>query len=108
MIAKNLIFKVLTNCHAYFTIQNVEFEWDENKNTSNIAKHRIAFADAATIFMKPHAVIVSTFSKEPRFMAIGMLREHIITVVFTRRGKVIRIISARRARHDEKEIYRAL
>ena len=83
------------------------FEWDENKRQSNIVKHGIDFADAVTIFEKFVNTVPSknTDCGEQRLVTTGMLNGREITVVHTRRGDNLRIISARRARVEERIAY---
>lgn len=81
------------------------FEWDENKNFANTEMHGIDFTDAAIIFSQPYLRKRSDVAVEERFVAIGLLADIEIAVVYTLRGDVCRIISARRARSNEREIY---
>jgi uncharacterized DUF497 family protein len=83
------------------------FEWDEHKRISNIEKHHIDFEDAATIYegFAITAPSPRTDMDEERFISIGLLRGIEIVVVFTMRGDTRRIISARRARKNEREKY---
>lgn len=82
------------------------FEWDEDKKTSNLVKHGIDFEDATEIFNGPILLRQSNRNNEERWVAIGCLDERLIAVAFTRRARVIRIISARRARENEERAYR--
>jgi uncharacterized DUF497 family protein len=91
-----------------FTNPLAAFEWDDNKNDANVEKHGIAFESALKIFSDRVWITPSDRSSEPRFKAVGLLDENIITVIFTRREYVIRIISARKARKEESFTYRAL
>ena len=84
----------------------VSFEWDERKNLLNFGKHGIDFDDASEIFYGPIIFRQSDRNNEERWIAIGSLEDRLITVVFTRRKDVIRIISARRARKNEEREYR--
>ena len=84
----------------------VSFEWDERKNRLNLAKHGIDFDDASEVFYGPIVLRQSDRNNEERWIAIGSLEDRLITVVFTRRADVIRIISARRARKNEEREYR--
>ena len=86
------------------------FEWDSEKEKSNIEKHNgITFKMAAQVFFDPHVLIKydakhSTVSEE-RWKAIGMAGD-ILFVVFTERGNdTIRIISARPAQTEEINEY---
>jgi hypothetical protein len=45
---------------------------------------------------------------EDRFLVIGRLNNRILSVVITYRGRSIRIISARRARRDEEDLYEGI
>jgi uncharacterized protein len=82
------------------------FEWDDDKSRANLGKHGIDFDDAIEVFYGPIVVRQSDRNNEERWLAIGSLEDRLITVVFTRRTDVIRIISARRARKNEEREYR--
>jgi len=85
----------------------MEFEWDEAKNKSNIEKHGIDFNDVRQVFDKP--VIAKEDERfdygEKRIIAIGLLLEFVVVIVYTIRNTVIRIISARLANTNEKQKY---
>lgn len=83
-----------------------EFEWDEEKNEVNAAKHGIDFDEAAEVFYGFIVVRRSDRNDEKRWNAIGISSEKLIAVTFTMRGANIRIISARRARKNEERDYR--
>lgn len=82
------------------------FEWDADKNRQNIEKHGIDFEEAIEVFYGWYVVRPSDRSGEKRWIAIGETETRTIVVVFTWRGGQIRIISARRARRNEKRAYR--
>lgn len=86
----------------------MEYIWDENKNLSNIKKHKIAFDDALRIFEgRTIERIDDRFDYgETRVYAIGMVNGLEITVIYTDldTGKR-RIISAWRAEPHEKRAY---
>ena len=51
----------------------MEFEWDERKARTNLRRHRIDFADAATVFEDHRAVTVTDeYADEERYATIGM------------------------------------
>ena len=75
----------------------VRFEWDEDKDIENQAKHNVSFSLAQHTFLDPNRIIaedVSHSSEEDRFYCIGHVGENIMTVRFTYRGNVIRIYGA--------------
>jgi uncharacterized DUF497 family protein len=81
------------------------FEWDESKRQSNLAKHHIDFQDAIRIFDRPTLEKATRSHGEDRVLAIGLLEDVEIVVVYVIRGKRRRIISARRAHRDERKDY---
>ncbi len=75
----------------------MNFEWDDGKNTANLAKHHVSFFEAQHAFADPKPVITKdmTHSKiEECFYCFGKVENGILTVRFTHRDKVIRIIGA--------------
>lgn len=92
----------------------MRFEWDENKNQSNISKHGIDFEQAKQIFEDPNLLTYedTRFNYEEfREIAIGQLllttqQQLIIAlVVYTDRDGIIRLISARKASKQERKEY---
>lgn len=86
----------------------MRFEWDDEKNKSNILKRGFDFADAWEIFEAP--VLVGLDDRvdygEDRWIGVGILRGHIIVVVFTERdAETIRLISLRKASRNERIKY---
>lgn len=84
----------------------MEFAWDPTKNERNIEKHGIDFVRAKEIFGAPYWSQRSDRDGEKRWIAVGPLDGRLITVIYTRRSGRIRLISARRARTNEREEYR--
>jgi len=73
------------------------FEWDENKNKSNIKKHGVSFDDAKRVFDDPNRVTLfdeGHSQTEDRYSCIGYVDDGILTVRFTLRDTAIRIIGA--------------
>ena len=69
-------------------------------------KHKIAFEDATDVFNdKNRLEYVSDKQGETRYLTIGKAFQAIISVVYTVRDLIIRIISARRASQDERRAY---
>ena len=84
----------------------MEFEFDPAKSESNREKHGIDFVDAQELWDDPNHLIVPARSiTEVRYALIGRWRNKIWTCIFTPREENLRIISARRARENEKEGY---
>lgn len=82
----------------------MEFEWDENKNQRNQAKHGINFEEAALIFRGATATKID--DREAREISTGLLGEQVVIVlVHTDREGVTRIISARTANREERKAY---
>jgi uncharacterized DUF497 family protein len=88
----------------------VKFEWDEDKNRTNIGKHGIDFEDAKEVFNQPTIEIASDRKNEERTAAYGYLEGHPLVVVYTERGNsTYRLISARLAtQSEEQELIRRL
>jgi uncharacterized protein len=73
------------------------FEWDAEKDQANQIKHGVSFATAQYAFADQQRVIAKdeTHSdSEERFYCFGQVSEGILTVRFTYRADVIRIIGA--------------
>ncbi len=84
-----------------------DFEWNSTKSVSNKEKHGISFKEATFVWEDPERIEITAITKqeEERTMIIGMISPKIYAVVVTYRTSKIRIISARRARIKEMEIY---
>ena len=83
------------------------FEWDEEKRNRNVEKHGIDFVRAKEIWDRK---VIERPSPQPdhgeaRHMAIGLVDGVCVTVIYTWREEKRRIISARKARKNEKEDY---
>ena len=85
---------------------NIEaFEWDESKRQINWREHNIDFLDARRIIDEPIFIRRSDRKGEVRFLVYGFIEALEVVVICTFRGKHCRIISARRARRDERKKY---
>jgi hypothetical protein len=84
----------------------MEFEWDEGKNTLNIAKHGLSFYEAQDAFFDKQRIILNDAthsSVEKRYFCIGKTsRGGIVTARFTIRIGHIRIIGAGYWRRGKK------
>lgn len=89
----------------------MEFEWDDAKAASNLAKHGVSFPEAASAFGDPLAALFDDpdhSDEETREILVGYSdRNRLLIVSFTERDERLRIISARvangseRRRHEE-------
>ena len=87
----------------------MDFEWDDVKAASNLAKHGIDFVDSIGALLDPYRIedIDDRFAYgEDRIRTIGMTRGNILFVVTTMRDEnLCRILSARRATRHEQDRY---
>jgi uncharacterized protein len=89
-------------------MNNDIFEWDEAKAAKNYARHGVTFEAARDVFKDPFAIEQIDDRKdygEERFIIIGMASGRLLVVVYTMRGEIIRIISARGAEPYEQRQY---
>jgi uncharacterized DUF497 family protein len=85
-----------------------EFEWDDAKASANEAKHSVRFDYAAAVFFDENRLDLDTTrveDSEERRKAIGFIEGKLYTVVYTLRGSVCRLISARRSNAKESSSY---
>jgi uncharacterized protein len=85
-----------------------EFEWDDAKASANLAKHRVNFAYATIVFLDAERLDLDVSrpeDHETRRKAVGLIEGRLFTVVYTVRGRVTRIISARRSNTMERNAY---
>ena len=78
-------------------MNKAQFEWDENKNRENQEKHRVPFNLAQYAFSDPNRVIAEDASHsqtEQRYYCFGKVGDRIMTVRFTYRKRMIRLIGA--------------
>jgi uncharacterized protein len=82
------------------------FEYDDTKSNLNLEKHGIDFAMAQELWNDPDLIEVQARSEnEPRFLIVAQLANKHWSAVITYRGNTIRIISVRRSRKLEVELY---
>lgn len=87
----------------------MEFEFDPQKSEGNKKKHGIDFNEAEELWEDPDLIEIPVkTSDEPRFLVIGKISEKHWSGVITYRGEKIRIISVRRSRKEEVDIYEGL
>jgi len=90
----------------------VEFEWDEHKAATNLAKHKVAFEDAIAIFDDKDGVRsdAKTVDGERRHKRTGIAgAATLLTIIYATREvdgeDVLRIISVRPASRKERRTY---
>lgn len=83
------------------------FEWDEEKNKSNIKKHGVSFQDALPVFADPNLLLVpDPCITEERWDAIGFVGNVLFVVYTERDNETLRIISVRKANKEEINGYK--
>jgi len=84
----------------------MKFEWDAKKRLSNESKHGIDFETAKQLWKDRNRIEIQTsYPIENRSILIAQFNKKHWTAIFTRRADAIRIISVRRSRKREVELY---
>jgi len=87
----------------------MEFEWDEEKAAANLAKHKVSFDEAKTVFDDP--LYVDFYDpdhshKEHRYLIVGESQQgRLLIVSYTESGDATRLISAREVTSKERKAY---
>ncbi|MBQ9486330.1 MAG: BrnT family toxin [Selenomonadaceae bacterium] len=90
-----------------FELGDLKFVWDSEKAEINWKKHKVMFEDAARIFLDEYRY--DDFDEihsdsEDRIKTVGFVM-NVLAVIYTERGDINRIISARRANRKEEAEY---
>jgi uncharacterized protein len=94
-------------------MSNLSFEWDPKKAVANARKHGVSFEEARTVFEDDEALFMPDpvhSADEERAVLLGWSAAHrVLVVVHCERadGDVIRLISARKADPQERQLYAA-
>jgi len=84
----------------------MEFEFDPTKSNSNKKKHGIDFYEAQALWNDSDFIEIPVKTiDEPRFLVIGSISEKHWSAIITYRSEKVRIISVRRSRKEEVDIY---
>ena len=84
----------------------VAFEFDQATSQSNLSKHGIGFNDAQMLWTDAGLLeIAARTDDEARYLVIGLIDGKHWSAVVTYRGPNIRLISVRRSRVEEVELY---
>jgi uncharacterized DUF497 family protein len=82
--------------------------WDEDKRAANLRKHGLDFADARLVYDNPDKLTFSSpRNAEDRLADLAMVEiaGRVLTLIYTERGKDVRVISFRIASRKERRIY---
>ena len=90
----------------------MEWEWDDAKDATNTEKHGISFAEALQVFTDTDGIekedLAHSSRTEQRLWRTGKMKSgRIITVVYTRSGDRLRLISAQERRRERREYEKA-
>ncbi len=84
----------------------MDFEFDPVKSSKNKEKHGIDFVEARQLWADEDRLEIPAITEdEPRYILLAQYRERIWAAIFTYRGDRIRLISVKRARGEEEELY---
>jgi len=93
-------------------MNDMQFNWNENKAKSNIQKHGVSFTEATSVFDDDAARLISDpdhSEKEDRFILLGIscsLKVLVVVHCYKDEENMIRIISARKATRSEEKQYK--
>jgi hypothetical protein len=89
----------------YFILMS-RYEFDDNKSRANLEKHGIDFQAAQELWKDPDLLEFRAISNdEDRYLVIGLIGAKHWSAVITYRNEKIRLISVRRSRRTEVELY---
>ena len=84
----------------------MEFEFDSQKSENNKKKHGISFIEAQALWDDPDYIIIPAKAiDESRFLVVGKIGDKYWSGIITYRDESVRIISVRRSRKEEIDIY---
>ena len=86
----------------------LDFEWDDTKAATNLAKHKVSFPFVTRVFLDPDVTVIPTIRPEDgenRYKAVGRIEGKLYVVVFVMVGATCRLISGRRANAKEDRSY---
>jgi uncharacterized DUF497 family protein len=84
----------------------MDFVYDPQKSQDNLRKHGIDFEESKELWDDVDLIeIPARTEDEPRYLVIGKIGQTHWSAVITHRGETTRIISVRRSRREEVEIY---
>ncbi len=93
-------------------MKSLRFEWDLQKASANLRKHRVSFEEAKTVFLDEEALLLPDNEhsvSEDRFIMLGVsaqMRMLVVCHCYRKSDDIIRIISARKANRAEQAQYK--
>jgi uncharacterized DUF497 family protein len=85
------------------------FDWDEGNRIKNEEKHEVSVGECEQLFFNEPLVILDNYARpgtEIRYAAFGRTdEERVLTIIFTIRGTLLRVISARDMSRKERKFY---
>ena len=94
-------------------MNELQFEWNAQKDLANQRKHSVSFDEARTVFYDENARLIHDpdhSGEEDRFVLFGFsnkLQMLVVVHCYRQQDEIIRIISARKAtRHEQKQYFR--
>ena len=99
--------KTLTHLFNVYTINTSNYEYDTNKNTTNVDKHGVSLSLVECFEWETAVIRVDTRKSYPeqRFEAIGYIENRLHVMVYCLRVDVVRVISLRKANLREEKRY---
>lgn len=96
----------LTEQGLRYTFYTMRFEYDPKKSAANLEKHGIDFDEAQMLWDDPDLLEVPAKTvDEPRWLVVGRIDGKHWSALITYRQETIRLISIRRSRQEEIELY---
>ena len=93
-------------------MNTLKFDWDKNKATTNLVKHKVSFEEAQSVFDDDFARLIPDpdhSENEERFILLGLscsLKVLVVVHCYKDEENIIRLISARKATKPESKIYK--
>ena len=91
-----------------YSMYTMDIEWDGCKSKQNEEKHGVDFVRALEIWRGYHLEvdgIARSVDGEERGATVGLVGGEVYTALWTRRSSCLRLISVKRARKREKEVF---
>ena len=97
---------ILQTTSTWYRNYTMNFEFNPKKSKGNKQKYGIDFIEAQALWDDPDLIeIPARTEDEPRFLVIGKIERKHWSGIITYREENIRIISVRRSRNEEIEVY---